>query len=136
MPQIHNLERLKQERHNIEVNNLEMYKQEDLKEQCHEILIIFLLKRFNLGPIRTDKNGFVNLFVFAKTARIWSQSSKIVCPRSHWLRRHETFSLDTEDFTFLNYGFWVCKHNLIPFFCLIVPLNLWEGFKVFPKFSK
>ena len=54
-----------------------MYKQEDLKEQCHEILIFFLLKRFNLGPIRTDKNGFVNLFVFAKTARIWSQSSKM-----------------------------------------------------------
>ena len=66
MPQIHNLERLKQERHNIEVNNLEMYKQEDLKEQCHEILIFFLLKRFNLGPIRTDKNGFANLFVLRR----------------------------------------------------------------------
>ena len=37
-----------------------------LKEQCHEIFDHFLLKRFDLGPIRTGENGLVNFFVFAK----------------------------------------------------------------------
>ena len=35
----------------------------------------FLPKRFDLGPIWTDKNGFANFFIFAK---IFSES---VCPR-------------------------------------------------------
>ena len=35
--------------------------------QCHNIFgILFLLKRFDLGPIWTDKNDLRNVFVFAK----------------------------------------------------------------------
>ena len=39
-----------------------------LKGQCHEIFdhSLFLLNRFDLGPKWTCKNGFTNLFVFAK----------------------------------------------------------------------
>ena len=39
-----------------------------LKGQCQEILEKkkIWLKRFDLGPIQTDKNSFANFFVFAK----------------------------------------------------------------------
>ena len=39
-------------------------------------IVFFLLKRFDLGPIWTDKKGFANLFVFTKIF------AKKVCPRS------------------------------------------------------
>ena len=54
-----------------------------LKWQCHEIFDhFFLLKRFDLGPIWTGKNGFANFFVFAKIF------AKNVCPRSQQIRWH------------------------------------------------
>ena len=40
----------------------------------------FLLKKLDLGPIRTGKNGFTNFFVFAK---IWAKNE---CLRSQCLR--------------------------------------------------
>ena len=59
-----------------------------LKGQCHKNFDhLFGLKRFNLGPIGTDKNGFTNFFVFREN--ILLQSSKIACP----LPEHATFSL-------------------------------------------
>ena len=41
-----------------------------------DFLTFFWLKRFDLGPIWTGKNGFANFFVFAKIL------AKNVCPRS------------------------------------------------------
>ena len=70
-----------------------------LKWQCHEILTIFLLKRFDLGPIWTGENGFVNFFVFTKI----------------FFFRYRRFHI-------LNYYYWVCKHPQYHFF-LIVPLE-------------
>ena len=63
---------------------------------------------------------FRDLFRFREDIR--SQSSKIACLRSHRLRKHATFSLDTENFIFLNYCYRVCKHmHPKTIFCLIVP---------------
>ena len=45
-------------------------------------LTVFLLKRFNFGPIWTGENRFAKLFVFVKIF------ATIVCPRSHWLWWH------------------------------------------------
>ena len=50
--------------------------------QCHEILTIFLLKRFDLGPIWTGENSFMNYFFFAKIF------AKNRCLRSQRLRRY------------------------------------------------
>ena len=48
-----------------------------LKWQCHEILTIFLLKRFDLGPIWTGENGFASFFVFAKIFDRKVQKSRV-----------------------------------------------------------
>ena len=63
---------------------------------------IFLLKIFDLGRIRTDKNGFAKHFVFAEIFD--RKSSKILRQRSKRLRGHPIFSLDTEIFIFQNYN--------------------------------
>ena len=45
------------------INELSLFR---LKGQCHEIFITFLLlKRFDLCPMSTGKNGFVNFYTFA-----------------------------------------------------------------------
>ena len=51
-----------------------------LKGQCHEIFAPFLLKRFDLGPIWTGKNGFANFFVFAKIFPVLRSLSCDPCP--------------------------------------------------------
>ena len=77
-----------------------------LKGECHKIFTFFLLKRFDLGPKWTDKNGFANFFDFSED--IHSQSLKIACQRSCWLRGYTTFSLEKEVLIVLNYCYIGC----------------------------
>ena len=61
------------------------------------LAVASLIKRFDLGPIWKGKNGFTNIFVFAKTFHYKNRKSQV-----RWLHRHANFSLDTEVFIFLN----------------------------------
>ena len=65
----------------------------------------FCLKDSTLAPYER----FCEFFRFHENIR--SQSSKIACLRSYWLRGHATFSLDREVFIFLNYCYWVCLRS-------------------------
>ena len=62
------------------------------KGQCHEIIVYFAWK-IRPGPHMNRQKWFRKLFRFR--GDILSQSSKLACPRSRWLRGHATFSLDT-----------------------------------------
>ena len=90
-----------------ELRKIIFYSKQVLKGQCHEIFDHF----FDLGPIWTDKNGFVNFFVFAKIFDSKDQKSGV-----RLVTGHPKFSLDTAVFKFLNYCYWMCKHTQIHFF--------------------
>ena len=93
---------------------------------------IYSLIRANINKIsKIPLAWFRKLFHFCEDNR--SQSSKIACLHSHWLRRHTTFSFDTEDFIFLNYCYWVCKPHPNTFFCLIVTFNPSKFFQKCPR---
>ena len=61
------------------------------KGQCHEIIAYFASK-IRPGPHMNRQKWFRELFRFR--GDILSQSSKLACPRSRWLRGHATFSLN------------------------------------------
>ena len=64
----------------------------------------FWLKRFDL----TGKNGFANIFVFAKISDRKDRKSSVTT-------RTQKFSVDTAVFKLLNYCNWMCKHTQIFF---------------------
>ena len=100
---------------------------------CHErdsvtrFSTIFLLKRFNLGPIWTGENGFVNFFVLAKIF-----DSKVRKLHVRVVNDTQIF-LFTNVFIFLNYCNWVGKNTQDRFLNWLFLYNLWEAFKVFRK---
>ena len=84
------------------------------KRQCHKIFDhFFFAKKIRPGPHMNRQKRFCNLFRFRENIR--SQSSKIACPSSHWLRRHAIFSLDMEItiiVSFFYFKFFLCFLNM------------------------
>ena len=74
-----------------------------------------------MGPRWTGKNGFANLFIFAK---IFTRKVR---------KLRVCLDVDFVVFIFLNHCYWVCKHTQVPFFIWLFPSKSLQSFRKCPR---